>query len=128
MRPTNGRLSSQRDGRYHQLNITFLFGILHPKGTSGVGSVLIALVGISRTYVEEESAAWTRVGLTVAAVTTALAVLTFLIDGAVVKETADRWAATPVMPPIWGPLYSPPTVAEVAARQTGTNTPSAEPS
>jgi hypothetical protein len=109
--------------------ITFSFGILHPKGTSGVGSVsewmtrvsgsdawilvhfmlalaavliLIAIVGIARSYDEEGSAAWARVGLIVAAVTTAVAVLTFMIDGAVVKHIADRWAIQPDDPATLG--------------------------
>jgi hypothetical protein len=99
--------------------VTFAFGLLHPKGTTDVGSVdewmtrvhasdvwilvhfmliwasllaLVALVGIARSYTDEGQNPWARVGVIVAAVTTAIAVLTFLIDGAVVKRIADVWA------------------------------------
>lgn len=102
--------------------LTFAFGILHPKGTDNVGSVtewmsrvhssdvwivvhfalavaavlvLVALIGISRSYPEEGAATWARAGLFVAAVTTTAALVTFLIDGAVVKETADQFSASP---------------------------------
>ena len=102
--------------------ITFVFGILHPKGTTDLGSVsewmsrvhssdvwnvvhfalaiaavlmLVAIVGISRSYPEEGAASWARAGLFIATVTTSAALGTFLIDGAVVKETADRFATSP---------------------------------
>jgi hypothetical protein len=98
--------------------ITFAFGILHPKGTSNLGSltewmtrvgasdvwvlvhfmllvasilVLVALVGIASSYTEEPAATWAHLGMVIAIVATVVAVITFLIDGAVVKETADRW-------------------------------------
>jgi hypothetical protein len=101
--------------------ITFAFGLLHPKGTTEVGSVnewmtrvhgsdvwnlvhfmliwssllaLVALIGIAHSY-EEEAAGWARIGVVVGAVTTAIAILAFLIDGAVVKHIADLWAADP---------------------------------
>jgi hypothetical protein len=101
--------------------ITFVFGILHPKGTSDLGSVsewmsrvhssdvwivvhfalavaavlmLVAIVGISRSFPEEGAASWAGAGLFVAAVTTTAALATFLIDGAVVKETADRFVTS----------------------------------
>ena len=102
--------------------LTFVFGLLHPKGTSGVGTltewltrvhgsdvwvlvhfmlmwssvlVLVAAVGIARSYAEDHAAVWARVGLAVAFIATAVAVITFLIDGAVVKDIADRWVANP---------------------------------
>lgn len=102
--------------------ITFVFGILHPKGASDVGSmaewmsrvhssdvwivvhfalalawvlILVSIVAIARSYPEEEAASWARVGSVVAIVATATALITFLIDGAVVKETADRFARNP---------------------------------
>ncbi len=100
--------------------ITFLFGILHPKGTSDVGSVnewmtrvhasdvwilvhfmlmlssilaLVALVGIARSFAEPGASAWARIGVIVGAVMVSIAVVTFLVDGAVVKQTADAWAS-----------------------------------
>jgi hypothetical protein len=109
--------------------ITFVFGILHPKGTADVGSVsewmtrvsesdvwilvhfmlawasvliLVAIVGIAHSYEGDTSSAWARVGLLVAAVTTAIGVMTFLIDGAVVKHIADRWILNPDDPVISG--------------------------
>jgi hypothetical protein len=102
--------------------ITFAFGLLHPKGTSDVGSptewmtrvsgsdvwvlvhfmliwasvlILVALAGIARSYIEESATTWARLGLLVGILATVVAVMTFLIDGAVVKEIADRWAANP---------------------------------
>ena len=101
---------------------TLVFGALHPKGSRDVGSVsewmtrvgasdawvlihfmlllasilgLVALVGVARSYPEGSAQAWARIGVLVATVATAIAVMTFLIDGAVVKETADRWVAGP---------------------------------
>jgi hypothetical protein len=109
--------------------ITFVFGILHPKGTADVGSVsewmtrvsasdvwilvhfmlawasvltLIAIVGIAHSYAAGASSAWARVGVLVAAATTAVGVATFLIDGAVVKHIADRWIVEPDDPAISG--------------------------
>jgi hypothetical protein len=102
--------------------ITFVFGALHPKGTSDVGSVdewmtrvngsdvwilvhfmlllstilaLVALVGIARSYEEPEASAWGRLGAIVGAVAVSIGAMTFLIDGAVVKQTADLWASRP---------------------------------
>lgn len=102
--------------------VTFVFGILHPKGSSDVGSVdewmtrvhssdvwilvhfmlllssilaLVALVGIARSYAEPAASAWVRMGVIVGAVMASIAVVTFLVDGAVVKQTADAWAAEP---------------------------------
>jgi hypothetical protein len=102
--------------------VTLVFGILHPKGTSDVGSLaewmsrvhssdiwtvvhfalaiawllmLVSIVAIAQSYPEEEAAPWARVGTIIAIVATAAALITFLVDGAVVKETADRFANNP---------------------------------
>lgn len=102
--------------------LTFAFGILHPKGTNDVGSmsewmsrvhssdiwtlihfalavswvlILISIVAIARSFREGDAALWARIGMIVAIVATSTAWITFLIDGAVVKETADRLASHP---------------------------------
>jgi hypothetical protein len=102
--------------------LTAVFGILHPKGTSSVGTVdewltrihgsdvwllvhfmllwssilaLAALIGIARSFGPGRPEAWARLGLVVGVVATAMGVLTFLIDGAALKVIADRWAASP---------------------------------
>ncbi len=109
--------------------LTFVFGILHPKGTSDVGTlsewmnrvhssgvwvlvhfmllmasilILVAAAGIARSYPEERAASWGRIGLLVTVIATAVAVITFLVDGAVVKDVADRWATNPNDPATLG--------------------------
>lgn len=109
--------------------VTYAFGILHPKGLSDVGSLsewmtrvvgsdvwvlvhfmllvaslltLVALAGITQVLTEQGGATWARVGMLLGIIATAAAVMTFLIDGAVVKETADRWASDPEVPAFHG--------------------------
>ena len=98
--------------------LTVVFGLLHPKGSSDVGTVeewmtrvggsdvwivvhlgllvasllfLLASAGIARAYPEERAAAWAQAALLANAVATAVAVVTFLFDGAVVKHVAELW-------------------------------------
>jgi hypothetical protein len=109
--------------------ITAIFGILHPKGSSDVGTLrewmtrvaesdiwvfvhfmlmvgsvlfLIATVGIARSYPEGSAAAWARVAFITNIVASGVAVMTFLIDGAVVKEIASLWEANPNDPATLG--------------------------
>ena len=97
-------------------------GILHPKGSSDVGTVhewmtrvggssvwvpvhflllvagvllLVSAVEIARSYAEPVAGAWARRGLVVMAIGTAVAAVAFLVDGPVLKETAERWQAEP---------------------------------
>ena len=63
---------------------------------------LVAMVGIARSYREEDAAAWGRIAVMSGVVATTIAVVTFLIDGAVVKHIADLWAANPRDPAVGG--------------------------
>jgi hypothetical protein len=101
---------------------TVAAGVLHPKGSSDVGTVqewmtrvgdsnvwvpvhyvllvagvlaLLAIADIARSYAEQRASAWARRGLVVMSVGTALAAAAFLVDGPVLKETAERWQALP---------------------------------
>ena len=102
--------------------ITALAGILHPKGSSDVGTVrewmtrvagselwifvhltlmiggilvLIATIGIARSFPEDAASAWAGIAVIANVVATAIAVTTFLFDGAVVKRIAELWQARP---------------------------------
>jgi hypothetical protein len=101
---------------------TIVFGALHPKGSSEVGTVhewmtrvgasdiwildhlmllfasvllLIASVGIARAYPEPRAQVWAELAFVANIIATAIAVVTFLFDGAVVKNVADALQATP---------------------------------
>lgn len=98
--------------------LTIVFGLLHPKGSSDVGTVeewmtrvggsdswiivhlallvasmlfVLASAGIARSYLEERAAAWARAAFAANVVATSVAVVTFLFDGAVVKHVAELW-------------------------------------
>ena len=98
--------------------LTMTAGIMHPKGSSDVGTVeewmlrvsasdtwilvhLLLLLGavlllpasyaIAHAYPEERARAWGRLGYLAAIVATGVAVTTFLFDGAVVKNIAELW-------------------------------------
>ena len=102
--------------------ITIVFGVLHPKGASDVGTVsewmrrvgasdiwtvvhfmlllaslllLLAAAGIARSYPEETASAWAEVAFVAMIVSTGIAVVTFLIDGPVVKRVAELWETAP---------------------------------
>lgn len=68
----------------------------------GAVLLLVATIGIARSFPEEGAAAWARVALVANIVATAVAVTTFLIDGAVVKEIAELWQAQPEDPATLG--------------------------
>lgn len=56
---------------------------------------LIAVSGFARSYGEPRAAGWAEFALLVTVLATAVAVVTFLVDGAALKEVADRWIAHP---------------------------------
>lgn len=109
--------------------IVWVFGILHPKGASDVGTlrewltrvsgsdvwvvvhfmfllasilILVAAVGIARSYLEERAVLWSDLALPMTVVATAVAFVTFLVDGPALKDIADRWALQPADPAVLG--------------------------
>jgi hypothetical protein len=109
--------------------LTLVAGALHPKGSSDVGTVaewmtrvgnsdvwipdhllllvgslllLVASVTIAHSFRDERARAWAEAAWTVNVVATAIAVVTFLFDGAVVKNVAEQWQAHPEDPSTLG--------------------------
>lgn len=102
--------------------LTLTAGAVHPKGSSDVGTVdewmtrvgesdlwiadhlallcaavllLIASIGIARSFVDEPASSWAEAARTTNVIATGVAVMTFLFDGAVVKNVATMWHAHP---------------------------------
>lgn len=101
---------------------TVVAGAVHPKGSSDVGTleewltrvgdssvwvldhyllalaavlVLVVAVAIADSYPEEQAARWGRFALATMVVAAGLTILAFLVDGPVLKETAERWQEQP---------------------------------
>jgi hypothetical protein len=102
--------------------VTVGAGLLHPKGSSDVGSVgewmtrvggsdwwtpihlallagallyVVAAAGLATAFPEEDAAAWAHLGFVANVVAGGVAVVTFLFDGAVVKNVAELWERQP---------------------------------
>jgi hypothetical protein len=102
--------------------ITLGAGAIHPKGSSDVGTVsewmtrvgdsniwiadhlalligslllLVASVAIARSFQDERARTWAEAAWIINVVATGVAVVTFLFDGAVVKNIAELWQARP---------------------------------
>ena len=98
--------------------LTMVAGIMHPKGSSDVGTVeewmlrvsasdtwilvhLLLLLGavlllpasyaIAHAFPEDRARAWGRLGYLATIVATGVALTTFLFDGAVVKNISELW-------------------------------------
>jgi hypothetical protein len=109
--------------------ITLGAGAIHPKGSSDVGTVsewmtrvgnsniwiadhlalligslllLVASVAIARSFQDERSRTWADIAWIINVVATGIAVVTFLFDGAVVKNIAELWQARPDDPSTLG--------------------------
>ncbi len=102
--------------------LILLAGVLHPKGSSDVGTVeewmtrvgnsdiwipihlalligavllLLAGIVIARSFTEEPARTWAEAAWITNAIATSVAVVTFLFDGAVVKNIAEVWQSRP---------------------------------
>jgi hypothetical protein len=109
--------------------VTLAAGAVHPKGSSDVGTVgewmtrvgnsniwiadhlvllfgalllLLASVAIARSFPDGQSRTWAEAAWITNVIATAVAVLTFLFDGAVVKNVAELWQAQPDDPAVLG--------------------------
>jgi hypothetical protein len=109
--------------------LIWVFGLLHPKGSSDVGTlhewltrvggsdvwvvvhfmlavaailVLVASVGIARSFGEGQARVWADLALPATIAATAVSLVTFLVDGPALKAIADQWLARPGDPATLG--------------------------
>jgi hypothetical protein len=109
--------------------ITLGAGAIHPKGSSDVGTpgewmtrvggsdiwiadhlllligsllLLVASVAIARSFIDEGARSWAHTAWIMNVVATGIAVVTFLFDGAVVKNIAELWETNPDDPSVIG--------------------------